>query len=124
MKLYVGNLAFSSTDTDLREVFAPFGTVTDAFVLMDNTTRRSRGFGFVTMSAQAEGEAAIEGLNGQEVNGRRLTINEARPMEERAPRTGGGGGGYGGGGGGGGGYGGGAGGGRSDDRRKPRRDFR
>ena len=121
MKLYVGNLAFSVTDADLREVFAPFGTVTDAFVLMDNTTRRSRGFGFVTMGNQAEGEAAIEGLNGQEVNGRRLTINEARPMEERAPRTGGGG--YGGGGGGGG-YGGGGGGGRSDDRRKPRRDFR
>jgi RNA recognition motif-containing protein len=117
MKLYVGNLAFSVTDTDLREVFAPFGTVTDAFVLMDNTTRRSRGFGFVTMSNQAEGEAAIAGLNGQEVNGRRLTINEARPMEERAPR-GNGGGGYGGGGGGGR-----SGGGRFDDR-KPRRDFR
>ncbi|MDH4470797.1 MAG: RNA-binding protein [Verrucomicrobiae bacterium] len=114
MKLYVGNLAFSVTDADLREVFAPFGTVTDSFVLMDKTTRRSRGFGFVTMGNQAEGEAAIAGLNGQEVNGRRLTINEARPMEERAPR--GDGGGYGGG------YGGG--GGRSDDRRKPRRDFR
>lgn len=124
MKLYVGNLAFSVTDADLKEVFVPYGVVTDAFVLMDKTTRRSRGFGFITMGSQAEGEAAIEGLNGKEINGRRLTINEARPMEERAPR--GDGGGYGGGGGyngGGGGYGGG-GGGRSDDRRKPRRDFR
>lgn len=112
MKLYVGNLAFSATDADLREIFAPFGTVSDAFVLLDKTTRRSRGFGFVTMGSQTEGEAAINGLNGQEINGRRLTINEARPMEERPPRREGGG------------YGGGYGGGRSDDRRKPRRDFR
>lgn len=108
MKLYVGNLAFSVNDADLREIFAPFGTVTDAFVLMDNTTRRSRGFGFVTMSSPAEGEAAIAGLNGQESGGRRLTVNEARPMEERAPRGNGGGG---------------RGGNRFDDRR-PRRDFR
>ncbi|OHE75927.1 MAG: RNA-binding protein, partial [Verrucomicrobia bacterium RIFCSPHIGHO2_12_FULL_41_10] len=96
MKLYVGNLAFSVTDADLREVFSPFGNVVDSFILMDRATNRSRGFGFVTMSNQAEGEAAIEGLNGQEVGGRRLTINEARPMEERKPRTGGGGGGGGG----------------------------
>ncbi len=107
MKLYVGNLAFSVTDADLKEIFAPFGTVTDSFVLLDKTTRRSRGFGFVTMSSQSEGEAAIHGLNGKEVNGRRLTINEARPMEERAPRSNSGG----------------YGGGRSDDRRRPRRDF-
>ncbi|MFI0347435.1 MAG: RNA recognition motif domain-containing protein [Chthoniobacterales bacterium] len=126
MKLYVGNLAFSATDSDLREIFSQYGTVTDASILMDRTSGRSRGFGFVTMSSQQEGEAAITALNGNEVGGRRLTVNEARPMEERAPRSGGG---YGGGGGGysggGGGYGGGGGGrGRSDDRRGPRRDFR
>ena len=92
MKLYVGNLAFSATDSELREIFSQYGTVTDAFILMDRATNRSRGFGFVTMSNQAEGEAAIEGLNGQEIGGRRLTINEARPMEERKPRGGGGGG--------------------------------
>ena len=116
MKLYVGNLAFSATDGDLREVFSQFGTVTDASILMDRTSGRSRGFGFVTMSNHEEGLAAIEGLNGQEIGGRRLTVNEARPMEERAPRHHGGGGG---------GYGGprrGGGGGR-DDRRGPRRDY-
>ncbi len=113
MKLYVGNLAFSATDGDLREVFSPFGTVTDASILMDRTSGRSRGFGFVTMSSHEEGLAAIEGLNGQEIGGRRLTVNEARPMEERAPRHHGGG------------YGGprrGGGGGR-DDRRGPRREY-
>lgn len=128
MKLYVGNLAFSATDSDLSEIFSQYGTVTDASILMDRTSGRSRGFGFVTMSSQSEGEAAINALNGNEVGGRRLTVNEARPMEERAPRSGGGYGGGGGGGysGGGGGYGGGGGGGRGgrDDRRGPRRDFR
>ena len=117
MKLYVGNLAFSATDGDLREIFSQYGTVTDASILMDRTSGRSRGFGFVTMSGHEEGLASIEGLNGQEIGGRRLTVNEARPMEERAPRSGGGGGGYGGprrGGGGGGGR---------DDRRGPRRDY-
>ena len=122
MKLYVGNLAFSATDGDLKEIFSQYGTVTDASILMDRTSGRSRGFGFVTMSNHEEGLACIEHLNGNEIGGRRLTVNEARPMEERAPR---GGGGYGGGGGGGG-YGGGGsrrGGGRSDDRRGPRRDY-
>lgn len=109
MKLYVGNLAFSMNDAELKEIFLPFGTVTDAFILMDNATRRSRGFGFVTMGSQAEGEAAIAGLHGQEINGRRLTVTEARPMEARPPRNHGGHGG---------------GGGRRFDDRKPRRDFR
>jgi RNA recognition motif-containing protein len=126
MKLYVGNLAFSATDSDLREVFSQFGTVTDASILIDRTSGRSRGFGFVTMSSREEGLASIEGLNGQDVGGRRLTVNEARPMEERAPRSGGGGG-YGSGGGYGGGSGGGYGGprrgGGRDDRRGPRRDY-
>ncbi len=112
MKLYVGNLAFSATDTDLREVFSQFGTVTDASILMDRTSGRSRGFGFVTMGSHEEGLAAIEGLNGQEVGGRRLTVNEARPMEERPPRNGGGGG-----------YGGPRRGGGRDDRRGPRREY-
>jgi len=120
MKLYVGNLAFSATDADLREVFSQYGTVTDASILMDRTSGRSRGFGFVTMSNNEEGLASIQGLNGQEIGGRRLTVNEARPMEERAPRSGGGG--YGGGGYGGGGGGPRRGGGR-DDRRGPRRDY-
>lgn len=111
MKLYVGNLAFSATDGDLREVFSQFGTVTDASILMDRTSGRSRGFGFVTMSSHEEGLAAIEGLNGQEVGGRRLTVNEARPMEERPPRHGGGG------------YGGPRRGGGRDDRRGPRREY-
>lgn len=112
MKLYVGNLAFSATDGDLREVFSQFGTVTDASILMDRTSGRSRGFGFVTMSSHEEGLAAIEGLNGQEVGGRRLTVNEARPMEERPPRHHGGGG-----------YGGPRRGGGRDDRRGPRREY-
>ena len=117
MKLYIGNLPFSATDADLREVFGQHGTVTDAVVMMDRTTGRSRGFGFVTLSTPEEGQAAITALSGADLGGRKLTVNEARPMEER-PRGGGGGreGGYGGGGGGGGyrggregGYGGGSG---------------
>ncbi len=120
MKLYIGNLPFSATDADLREVFGQHGTVTDAIVMMDRTTGRSRGFGFITMSTSEEGHAAITALSGADLGGRKLTVNEARPMEDR-PRGGGGGreGGYGGGGGGGyrgggggreGGYGGGGGG--------------
>jgi hypothetical protein len=100
MKLYIGNLPFSATDADLREVFGAHGTVTDAIVMMDRTTGRSRGFGFVTFSAPEEGKAAIAALSGADMGGRNLTVNEARPMEDR-PRGGGGGGGYGGGGGGG-----------------------
>ena len=109
MKLYIGNLPFSATDADLREVFGAHGTVTDAIVMMDRTTGRSRGFGFVTFSAPEEGKAAIAALSGADMGGRNLTVNEARPMEDR-PRGGGGGGGGGYGGGGGGGYRGGGGG--------------
>ena len=111
MKLYIGNLPFSAADADLREVFGAHGTVTDAIVMIDRTTGRSRGFGFVTMSSDDEGRAAITALSGADMGGRNLTVNEARPMEDR-PRGGGGGGGGGGyGGGGGGGYRGGSGGG-------------
>jgi len=112
MKLYIGNLPFSATDADLREVFGAHGTVTDAIVMMDRTTGRSRGFGFITMSTDDEGRAAITALSGADMGGRNLTVNEARPMEDRPRGGGGGGGGYrGGGGGGGGGYRGGGGGG-------------
>ena len=101
MKLYIGNLPFSATDADLREVFGAHGTVTDAIVMIDRTTGRSRGFGFITMSTDDEGRAAITGLSGADMGGRNLTVNEARPMEDRPRGGGGGGGGYGGGGGGG-----------------------
>lgn len=134
-KLYVGNLPYSFRDEDLQQAFAAHGTVTSAKVMMERDTGRSKGFGFVEMASDAEAQAAINGMNGQQYGGRGLVVNEARPMEARPPRTGGGGfgggggggygggagggggrsggGGYGGGAGGGGGYGGGAGGGRS-----------
>jgi RNA recognition motif-containing protein len=122
-KLYVGNLPYSFRDEDLQQTFAPHGTVTSAKVMMERDTGRSKGFGFVEMGSDAEAQAAINGVNGQQFGGRGLVVNEARPMEPRPPRSGGfgggaggGGGGYGGGGGGrsgGGGYGGGGGGGRS-----------
>jgi cold-inducible RNA-binding protein len=106
--LYVGNLPFTTTEQDLSQLFGQYGTVTKTQVIMDRETGRSRGFGFVEMSSGTD--EAIAALNGAEYQGRRLTVNEARPREER-PR--GGGGGYGGGGGGGGGRGGyGGGGGR------------
>jgi cold-inducible RNA-binding protein len=105
--LYVGNLSWSTTDSDLAQLFGQFGTVTKAQVMMDRETGRSRGFGFVEMSDGAD--EAIAALNQKDFQGRPLTVNEARPRE---PRPGGGGGGYGGGRGGGGGYGGGGGGGR------------
>lgn len=108
--LYVGNLPFSTTSGDLEQLFSQYGTVVKAQVVSDRETGRSRGFGFVEMSTGAE--EAIQAMNGAEINGRRLTVNEAQPREQR-PRSGGGG--YGGGGGGygggGGGYGGGGGGG-------------
>lgn len=111
-KLYVGNLAYSVRDSDLEDMFAAHGTVESAQVIMDRDTGRSKGFGFVEMSSDQEARAAISALNGKELEGRNLTVNEARPREE-----GGGGrgrGGYSGGGGGGGrsggGYGGGGGG--------------
>ncbi len=111
-KLYVGNLAFGTTSEDLQALFGAYGPVTSAQIVMDRDTGRSRGFAFVEMASGAE--AAIQAVNNAEYQGRRLTVNEAKPREER-PRGGGGGGGggYGGGssGGGGGGYGGGGGGG-------------
>ena len=107
-KLYVGNLPYSFRDDDMQQAFSQFGNVTSAKVMMERDTGRSKGFGFVEMGSEAEAQAAIKGMNGQQHGGRALVVNEARPMESR-PRTGGGGG-YGGGGGGGG-YGGGGGGG-------------
>ncbi len=114
-KLYVGNLAYSIRDDDLQQAFAQFGTVSSAKVMMDRDTGRSKGFGFVEMGSDAEAQSAINGMNGQALDGRALVVNEARPREERPGgfRSGGGGGGFGGGGGrsGGGGFGGGGGGG-------------
>ena len=119
-KLYVGNLPYTVRDEDLQQSFGEFGSITSAKVMMERDTGRSKGFGFVEMGNDAEAQAAIAGMNGQSLGGRAITVNEARPMEARPPRTGGfggGGGGYGGGGGGGGdrsggggGYGGGGGG--------------
>src|SRR5215467_4496687 len=111
MKLYVGNLAFQTTDEELQELFSQAGTVESASIVTDRDTGRSRGFGFVEMASKAEGEAAIAQLNGAEVNGRSLTVNEAKPRENRGGGFGGGrGGGFGGGRGGGrGGFGGGGG---------------
>ena len=126
-KLYVGNLAYSVRDQDLMDAFSEYGAVSSAKVMMDRETGRSKGFGFVEMTSDAEAQAAVNGLNGQPVAGRAIVVNEARPREERPAgfrspyggsgggggREGGGGGGYGGGGGGGGYGGGGGGGGRS-----------
>ena len=113
--MFVGNLSFKTTENDLQDVFAAFGTVVETNIMMDRMTGRPRGFAFVTMSSPEEAEKAIEGLQGKEIDGRALTVNIARPREDRPP--GGGGGGsrgprrdYGGGGGGGGG------GGRGGDR--------
>jgi RNA recognition motif-containing protein len=111
-KLYVGNLAYSVRDDSLQEAFAQFGSVTSAKVMMDRDTGRSKGFGFVEMGSDAEAQAAINGMNGQALEGRAIVVNEARPREDRPGGFGGGGrsGGGGGYGGGGGGYGGGGGG--------------
>jgi RNA recognition motif-containing protein len=111
MNIYVGNLSYQTDDRELEDLFAPHGDITSARVITDRETGRSKGFGFVEMPDRAQAEAAIEALNGNEIDGRELRINEAKPREDR-PRGGGGGGGYGGGGrsGGGGGYGGGGGG--------------
>ncbi len=106
-KLYVGNLSFKTTEDELRSHFGQFGSVTDIYVAMDRMTGRPRGFAFVTMGTAEEAQEAAEKINGSELDGRQLTVNEARPKEERP------GGGFGGGGGGGrGGFGGGGGGGR------------
>lgn len=84
MKLYVGNLSFDSTEADLQDLFEQFGTVKEVHLISDRETGRSRGFGFVTMGSKSEGEAAIAALHGKQVGGRSLTVNEARPKEERS----------------------------------------
>ncbi|MDH0362016.1 RNA recognition motif domain-containing protein [Comamonas aquatica] len=117
-KLYVGNLPYAFRDNDLEQAFSEFGAVQSAKVMMERDTGRSKGFGFVEMGSDAEAQAAIQGMHGQNFGGRDLVVNEARPMEPRPPRSGGfgggrgngggfGGGGFGGGGFGGGGFGGG-----------------
>ena len=123
MNIYVGNLSYDATERDLESAFSPYGTVSSARIATDRDTGRARGFGFVDMPNQAEAEAAIAALNGSQMMGRTLTVNEARPREDRGGGGGGrggyggGGGGYGGGGGGRGGYGGGGGGGYAGSRR-------
>ena len=97
-KLYVGNLSFNTTETDLQDLFATVGPVQETLIMQDRMTMKSRGFGFVTMAESADGQKAIDQFNGKQVEGRALTVNEARPREER---SGGGGGGYSSGGGGG-----------------------
>lgn len=86
-KLYVGGLPYSTTNDELREAFAQCGEVEDATILMDKMTGRSRGFGFVTMKEDADGDKAIDMWNGKDFGGRKLTVNEAKPMEARAPRS-------------------------------------
>jgi cold-inducible RNA-binding protein len=115
-KLYVGNLSFNTTETDLQDLFAQAGTVQEVTLMQDKFTGKSRGFAFVTMGTEQEAQNAITQFNGKTVEGRPLTVNEARPREARPPGGGGGGRGYGGGGGGGG-YGGGGGGGYGGGRR-------
>ncbi len=95
MKIYVGNLSFNTSNQDLNDLFGTIGTVTSANIIEDRETGRSRGFGFVEMESEAEGQNAIAQLNGKEIDGRELKVNEARPQENRG---GGGRGGYGGGG--------------------------
>ncbi|MDX2079284.1 MAG: RNA-binding protein [Terrimicrobiaceae bacterium] len=87
MKLYVGNLSFDTTENELEEIFSRHGSVREASLMMDRTTGRSRGFGFVTMSSADEGRAAIDAVNGRNVGGRSLTVNEARPREDRPARS-------------------------------------
>ena len=121
IKLYVGNLSFQTTSEDLQQLFSQAGTVESASVVEDRDTGRSRGFGFVEMATKEEGEKAIEQFNGTDLAGRNLTVNEARPREDRGGRGGGGGrGGYGGNRGGGGGRGGGYGGGGGGRDNSPR----
>jgi cold-inducible RNA-binding protein len=86
MKLFVGNLPFSTVEDDLRDLFSQYGTVTDVFVATDRVSGRSRGFGFVTMGNEAEGQAAISALEGHALDNRNLTVNEARPKEDGGGR--------------------------------------
>jgi cold-inducible RNA-binding protein len=90
-KLFVGNLSFNTTENDLQDAFAAFGTVTEANLMTDRATGRARGFGFVTMGTAEEAQKAIEGLNGKSIDGRALTVNVAKPREERSGGGGGGG---------------------------------
>ena len=85
-KLYVGNLTYGMTDTDLQTLFGAHGTVRSAQIIMDRDTGRSKGFGFVEMESSEQAQAAIQAMNGQDINGRTLTVNEARPREERGGR--------------------------------------
>lgn len=89
-KLYVGGLSYNTTEATLRDTFAAVGTVETAVIIIDKMTNRSKGFGFVEMATEEEAKKAIEAINGKELDGRTLTVNEAKPMEPRAPRTGGG----------------------------------
>ena len=89
-KLFVGNLSFNTTENDLNDAFAQFGTVTETNLMMDRMTNRPRGFGFVTMASAEDAQKAIDGLNGKDMGGRALTVNIAKPREER-PAGGGGG---------------------------------
>ncbi|HUC86376.1 MAG TPA: RNA-binding protein [Candidatus Acidoferrales bacterium] len=89
-KLFVGNLSFDTTENDLQDAFAAFGTVSEANLMMDRMTNRPRGFAFVTMATPEEAQKAIDGMNGKDLGGRALTVNLARPREERAGGTGGG----------------------------------
>ncbi len=115
-KLFVGNLSFNTTENDLQDAFAAHGSVVEANLMMDRMTGRARGFGFVTMSTPEEAEKAIAAMNGAQMDGRALTVNIARPREDRPAGGGGGGARRSGGGGGGGGYSGGGGGGGGRDR--------
>ncbi len=90
-RIYVGGISYGTNDAGLREFFSQAGTVASASIIMDKMTGRSKGFGFVEMGTDEEADKAISTLNGVELDGRKLTVNEARPMEPRAPRTGGGG---------------------------------
>ena len=87
MKIYVGNLSYSTTDEDIRQAFSQYGTVDSADVIIDRSTGRSKGFGFVEISVDSEGQAAIDGLNGKEVDGRSLNVNVAKPREDRPQRS-------------------------------------
>ena len=88
-KLYVGGLSYNTTDATLKDTFAAAGTVESATIIMDKMTNRSKGFGFVEMSSDEEAQKAIEMFDGKEIDGRSVKVNEAKPMEPRAPRTGG-----------------------------------